>query len=94
MKPAAASAPALLAFLLAGLVAGDARATDDKETCVRAVEHAQVVRLDGKLREAREGFVTCARAVCPEAIRRDCEDGRNSLRRFVECRRRTVAFGR
>jgi hypothetical protein len=56
---------------LALLVAGDALA-DDKEACVQAVEHAQVVRLDGKLREAREGFVTCARAVCPDAIRRDC----------------------
>lgn len=61
---------------LALLVAGETRAgaTDekDKEVCIRAVEHAQVARLDGKLREAREGFVTCARAVCPEAIRQDC----------------------
>ena len=45
--------------------AGDARAADEKEACVRAVEHAQVVRLDGKLREAREGFVICARAGLP-----------------------------
>jgi hypothetical protein len=63
--------PALLAMALA-TTAADARAGDEKETCVRAVEHAQVVRLDGKLREAREGFVTCARTVCPEAIRQDC----------------------
>jgi hypothetical protein len=63
---------ALLAFALGIVVASDARAADDKEACVRAVEHAQVVRLDGKLREAREGFVTCARAVCPTAIRQDC----------------------
>jgi hypothetical protein len=49
----------------------DAQA-DEKETCVRAVEHAQVVRLDGKLREARAGFMTCARPVCPDAIREDC----------------------
>ncbi|HEY1695650.1 MAG TPA: hypothetical protein VGG39_25960 [Polyangiaceae bacterium] len=45
---------------------------DDKEVCIRAVDRAQVARLDGKLREAREGFVTCARAVCPDAIRTDC----------------------
>jgi hypothetical protein len=64
--------PAFLALLLGGLMAGDARAADDKEVCVRAVEHAQNVRLDGKLREAREGFMTCARAVCPDAIRQDC----------------------
>jgi hypothetical protein len=54
------------------LLAGNAAAADEKEICVRAVEHAQVVRLDGKLREAREGFVTCARPVCPAAIRQDC----------------------
>lgn len=57
------------------LVAAETRAGADereKEVCIRAVEHAQVARLDGKLREAREGFVTCARAVCPEAIRQDC----------------------
>ena len=58
------------------LVTGETsvRAADerDKEACIRAVEHAQVARIDGKLREAREGFVTCARAVCPEAIRQDC----------------------
>jgi hypothetical protein len=69
------AAPIALASL-ALLVAGEtrARAADekDKDVCIRAVEHAQVARLDGKLREAREGFVTCARAVCPEAIRQDC----------------------
>jgi hypothetical protein len=63
--------PAILALAL-GLTAGEARAGDEKDICVRAVERAQLVRLDGKLREAREGFVTCARAVCPEAIRQDC----------------------
>jgi hypothetical protein len=51
---------------------GSAAAGDSKEICVRAVEDAQVARLDGKLREAREGFVTCARAVCPTVIRQDC----------------------
>ncbi len=67
---------ALASIALALAVAGETRAgaADDreKEVCIRAVEHAQVARLDGKLREAREGFVTCARAVCPEAIRQDC----------------------
>jgi hypothetical protein len=69
--PVRAARLALASLVL--LVAGETRAAaDDKEVCIRAVEHAQVVRLDGKLREAREGFVTCARAVCPEAIRQDC----------------------
>ena len=66
----------LALFSIALFVAGEKRAgaadEREKEVCIRAVEHAQVARLDGKLREAREGFVTCARAVCPEAIRQDC----------------------
>lgn len=69
--PARRSA-ALAALLLGGSLASTSSAADDKEVCVRAVEHAQNARLDGKLREAREGFVTCARPVCPAAIREDC----------------------
>jgi len=72
--PVRAAHSALVSLVL--LVAGETRAgaadERDKEVCIRAVEHAQVARIDGKLREAREGFVTCARAVCPEAIRQDC----------------------
>ncbi len=63
---------ASLALLVAAETRAGAADEREKEACIRAVEHAQVVRLDGKLREAREGFVTCARAVCPEAIRQDC----------------------
>ena len=61
-----------LALLVAGETSVRAADERDKEACIRAVERAQVARIDGKLREAREGFVTCARAVCPEAIRQDC----------------------
>jgi hypothetical protein len=67
LRPSVTVALAFVASL-----AGVARADTDKEVCVRAVERAQVARLDGKLRSAREGFVTCARPVCPDAIRRDC----------------------
>jgi hypothetical protein len=58
-------------FVLVASLAPRAGA-DEKQACVRAVERAQVDRLDGRLRAAREGFVTCARAVCPDAIRVDC----------------------
>ncbi len=61
-----------IALSLFGFVTGGVARADDKEDCVRAVERAQNQRLDGKLRDARDGFVTCARAVCPDAIRRDC----------------------
>jgi hypothetical protein len=67
-----ASLHRLSAFVLAAAVTSSARGADEKQTCVRAVERAQVERLDGKLRAAREGFVICARAVCPDAIRVDC----------------------
>jgi hypothetical protein len=61
-----------LLVIAAMLTAGREASADEKEVCVRAVERAQVARLDGKLRKAREGFVVCARPVCPEAIRQDC----------------------
>ena len=61
-----------LVVVAAMLTGGRDASADEKEVCVRAVERAQVARLDGKLRKAREGFVVCARPVCPEAIRQDC----------------------
>ncbi len=62
----------LACVVLSGVVSPDARAGDEKGACIRAVDRAQVARLDGKLREAREGLATCARAICPAAIREDC----------------------
>ncbi len=57
---------------LTGVAPSVALAANEKEACVHAVDRAQVARLDGKLREAREGLMTCARPVCPTAIREDC----------------------
>ncbi len=72
VRPAKLTGVSVLLALAAGLLTlGDARA-DEKDVCVKAVERAQVARLDGKLRKAREGFVVCARPVCPDAIREDC----------------------
>src|ERR1700722_11458901 len=71
MKTAVARARAII-LAIAVFATSNAHASDEKQVCVRAVEHAQLVRLDGKLREAREGFMTCARPVCPDAIRQDC----------------------
>lgn len=62
---------AALALAASLLTPSGARA-DEKDVCVKAVERAQVARLDGKLRKARDGFVICARPVCPDAIREDC----------------------
>jgi hypothetical protein len=54
------------------LVPATAHADDDAAVCVRAVEDAQVMHRAGKLRRAREGFITCAREVCPAPVKRDC----------------------
>jgi hypothetical protein len=59
-------------LVLAGAAPSMAFAANEKEACVHAVDRAQVARLDGKLREAREGLLTCARPVCPNEIREDC----------------------
>ncbi len=45
----------------------------DKKECPGAAEKTQRLRGEGKLREAREQAVICARAQCPGVIRKDCE---------------------
>ena len=46
---------------------------EDLKTCADAAEKAQRSRNDGKLKDAREQLVICARSVCPGIIRKDCE---------------------
>jgi hypothetical protein len=48
-------------------------ASEDVKACVAAAEKGQRLRNDGKLKEAREQLVVCARNVCPGAVRKDCE---------------------
>ncbi len=48
-------------------------ASEDVKACVAAAEKGQRLRNDGKLKEARDQFVVCARNVCPGAVRKDCE---------------------
>lgn len=57
--------------LSANLVPGVARA-DDVQDCLDAHEKSQVMRKDGKLRDARDALLTCARDVCPAVIRKEC----------------------
>jgi hypothetical protein len=44
----------------------------DKQACVRASDDGQTLRLDGKLRAAREQFLVCADASCPVIVRSAC----------------------
>src|ERR1700722_4185201 len=45
---------------------------DEKQACVEAHEQGQLLRNDGKLRDARERFLQCARPSCPAIVVRDC----------------------
>jgi len=49
-----------------------ARAGDAKLECISAADKAQSARDDGRYRAARDGFATCARAVCPKVVADSC----------------------
>jgi hypothetical protein len=73
--------PRVLSSVLVGILAAaplawsvPARAgNEEMKTCAAAAEKAQRFRNDGKLKDAREQLVVCARNVCPGVIRKDCE---------------------
>lgn len=50
--------------------AKDAKAT--KVACVQASDKAQTLKGDGKLIDAREQLLVCAREACPAPVRKDC----------------------
>jgi hypothetical protein len=49
-----------------------AHAGDPKTECIAAADQAQSARDDGKWRAARDGFVSCSRAVCPKMVAASC----------------------
>jgi hypothetical protein len=74
-RPLSVSAVAAVAVVSAIAIARPASGQEklDKKECPGAAEKTQRLRSEGKLREAREQAVLCARAQCPGVIRRDCE---------------------
>lgn len=55
------------------LLLGSAPAlADETKACVAASDQAQQLRDEGKLKDAREQMLLCARDVCPGAVRKDC----------------------
>ena len=63
----------VLVFALApSTLTPTSKAANEKASCIAAAEGGQDLRTDGKLRAAREKFVACASATCPDAIRKDC----------------------
>jgi hypothetical protein len=46
---------------------------NDKRACAAASEEAQLQRIHGQLRKARDQLLLCARDVCPVLVKHDCE---------------------
>lgn len=64
---------ALAPLLAVTLVSGSALAIDRK-ACISAADDGQKLRDDGKLKDARDKFITCADKACPAAISKQCAD--------------------
>jgi hypothetical protein len=60
------------AALLLALVSNSARADVTKAQCVKANADAQVLRMSGKLAEAKTLLETCVDPTCPALVRADC----------------------
>jgi hypothetical protein len=63
---------ASIAAALAMVPASASASETDKHACIDASEKAQLLRNDGKLREARDQLFVCVRDVCPAPVSRDC----------------------
>jgi hypothetical protein len=46
---------------------------EEKRVCAVASEEAQLRRIHGKLRGARDQLLICARDVCPTLVKHDCD---------------------
>ena len=51
----------------------EAKEKDDKKACFASYEQSQQLRKEGKLRASKTELATCAREVCPKALRADCQ---------------------
>ncbi len=80
-QPVRPFAPIVLAAAIAGLAA-PARAddrNDRKQACATAAEDAQQLRIDAKLKAARDRLLVCSRAECPATVLRDCSQWMNEV---------------
>lgn len=86
--PATARILAAAAALLL-LVSAHTALADEKRVCVQAFEEAQQLRMDGKLRAARERLLTCSNERCPALLRQDCTQWTSEVLAAMP----TVVFG-
>jgi hypothetical protein len=53
-------------------VSAQPQPTSEVDTCANAAEESQALRKDGKLTQAKEKLIICARSSCPAFIQKDC----------------------
>ena len=64
---------AVIAFGMVLLPGASARGADAKAQCISAYEQGQQLKQESKLSQARKQLLVCARDVCPDMLRNDCE---------------------
>lgn len=60
--------------LLAITLFSGSAAAIDRKACIAAADDGQKLRDDGKLKDARDKFISCADKACPAAIAKQCAD--------------------
>src|SRR5262245_60043096 len=75
--------PALTVAILASSAGPASAGDDEKERCASAAERAQVLRDEGKLKDARESLLVCVQPACPPAVRTSCEPWLESVERAM-----------
>lgn len=71
------------------LVHAAAAQGDDKRECLSEFDEAQQLRIDGKLRAARERLLVCSADRCPAPVRKDCAQWTTEVMAAIP----TVVFG-
>lgn len=65
---------AAFAFVLcvSGAAAAQTKESKDADACADTAEKGQLLKIKGKLREARRTFLECVKDACPPLVRKDC----------------------
>jgi hypothetical protein len=72
-----------LAAWAAVFTLGPTAYADESQVCIDASDQGQLLRIDKRLREARDQFVRCARRDCPPEVRENCARWLDDAQRAV-----------
>ena len=82
--------PLVVSLILLSAFGGTSVAyAGEKEACLAASVEGQQSRAAGKLVEAKEKFLVCAREVCPPIVRQDCSTWNDEVAKVIP----TVSIG-